>query len=67
MNSRPLARRLAPLAYVLVCAVLLAACGQKGPLYLPDQGASPVRVTPPADGAAAATPDRADEPRKQIH
>jgi predicted small lipoprotein YifL len=62
MISWHVLRRLAPLA----CALLLAACGQKGPLFLPDQGAAPVTVTPPA-GAPDATPDRSNEPRKQIH
>jgi predicted small lipoprotein YifL len=62
MISRHLAQRLAPLA----CALCLAACGQKGPLFLPDEGAAPVKVTPPAEGTAA-TPDRSDEARKHIH
>jgi predicted small lipoprotein YifL len=62
MNSRHVLRRIAPLA----CVLLLAACGQKGPLYLPDQGAAPVTVTPSASRPDA-TPDRSNEPRKQIH
>ena len=61
MNPRHTLRRLAPLA----CALWLAACGQKGPLYLPDQGAVKVTPTPAAD--APATPDRSTEPRKRIH
>jgi predicted small lipoprotein YifL len=36
----------------LVLALLLAACGQKGPLYLPDK--KPAAVTPPAAAPAAA-------------
>jgi predicted small lipoprotein YifL len=36
----------------LLLAVLLAGCGQKGPLYLPDK--KPAAVTPPAAAPAAA-------------
>ena len=55
-------RRAALLAMVL----LLAGCGQKGPLYLPDQ--KPAVVTPAAPPAAApATPPAANPtaPRKK--
>lgn len=52
---------------LLVLALLLAACGQKGPLYLPDKGSAPVRVTPPAPTAPGEEPDRSNEPRKLIH
>jgi predicted small lipoprotein YifL len=61
MNPRHTLRRLAPLA----CILLLAACGQKGPLYLPDESATKVAPAPAA--GAAGTPDRSNEPRKQIH
>ena len=61
MNPRRTLCRLPPLA----CVLLLVACGQKGPLYLPDQGAAKVAPAPPA--GAATTPDRSNEPRKQIH
>lgn len=42
--------------FILGVVLLLAACGQKGPLYLPDQ--KPAVVTSPAQPAAApaATP-----------
>jgi len=64
MELRQLVRRLAPLA----CALWLAACGQKGPLYLPD-GDMPQKVARPQPSAPAddATPDRSNEPRKHIH
>ena len=63
MELRPLALRLAPLALALI----LAACGQKGALYLPD-GDLPQKVERPDPAAgASATPDRSNEPRKQIH
>lgn len=69
-------RLLAPLACALLCA-----CGQKGPLYLPDEGTSAPRITvptgeaaspagapaPAADAQAPGSPDRPDEPRKRIH
>jgi predicted small lipoprotein YifL len=44
------------LASACVLALLLAGCGQKGPLYLPDK--KPAAVTPPAAAPAApgATP-----------
>jgi predicted small lipoprotein YifL len=61
MISRHLLRRLAPLAFALA----LAACGQKGALYLPD-GDMPQKVERPQP-APDATPDRSNEPRKHIH
>jgi predicted small lipoprotein YifL len=48
--------------------LLLTACGQKGPLFLPDPSASPVILTPaPQDAQTPPAPDRSEEPRKQIH
>lgn len=39
-----------PRAFLLACTlVLLAACGQKGPLQRPDDARQPVLVAPPAD------------------
>lgn len=38
----------------LACSALLAACGQRGALYLPDQEREPVATTSPAGGAAGA-------------
>ena len=55
---------------VLGCALLLAACGQKGALFLPDPGATPITTTPArADNGtdSTATPDRSNEARKRIH
>ncbi|MEY4761882.1 MAG: Prokaryotic lipoprotein-attachment site [Pseudomonadota bacterium] len=67
MNDRRLIRRLAPVAPALVLVLCLAACGQKGPLYLPD-GDMPQKVErTPADASAGNTPDRSNEPRKKIH
>jgi len=37
--------------FILICATLLCACGNKGPLYLPD-GKTPVEQTSPADADA---------------
>ena len=52
---------------LLAAVLLLAACGQKGALYLPDKGAAPVKATPSAPSAPGEEPDRSDEPRKRIH
>ena len=54
-----------PLPLTLACAALaglLAACGQTGPLYMPDEGVTtPVEIrTAPAEAAPAAPP--AEEP-----
>lgn len=47
-------------------ACLLAACGQTGPLYLPDEGiTTPVEITSapaPAPAAEPETPREDDEP-----
>jgi len=43
---------------LLIAAVLVGACGQKGPLYLPDQPADA-----PATAAADARPKPADPQR----
>lgn len=43
-------------AILIVALLLLTACGQKGPLYLPGHSKDtpwPVRTNPPATGAAA--------------
>lgn len=42
---------------------LLAACGQKGPLYLPDKAAQAVPATPQASPAPA---DPATTPRRRL-
>jgi predicted small lipoprotein YifL len=70
-----------PLALLLLTAATMNACGQKGPLYKPDDGIavapaasvpSPVVPAPAtsSDGTAApvtpASPDRSDEERKRI-
>ena len=54
------------IALTLLAAALLAACGQKGALYLPDRGAAPVTQSPPQASPDDA-PDRSNEPRKRIH
>ena len=42
---------------VLAAAALLAACGQTGALYLPDEGVTtPVEIRGPATAAPAPTP-----------
>jgi predicted small lipoprotein YifL len=61
-------------------SLLACACGQKGPLYQPDEGvevapalpaSAPAPATSPVDGVQApvtpGSPDRSDEPRKRIH
>jgi len=53
-----------PLPLTTACAILaclLAACGQTGPLYLPDEGVTtPVEIrTGPAQPAAPAAPEPA--------
>ena len=45
-------------------AVTLAACGQKGPLYLPDKGGSIV-TSPAPSGTPAAPPQSAPNPPPQ--
>jgi predicted small lipoprotein YifL len=54
-------------ALSLLATALLAACGQKGALYLPDKGAAPVAATPSAPDASGTQADRSNEPRKRIH
>jgi len=51
----------------LCCAILLAACGQTGALYLPDEGVeTPVEIrapaTTPATAPASTTPAPVPEP-----
>ncbi|PXX92826.1 hypothetical protein CR158_03785 [Halomonas heilongjiangensis] len=46
---RRLARTAAPLWLALMLGVALAGCGQKGPLYLPDDEAAAERYGAPAD------------------
>jgi DedD protein len=61
-------RRARAVAGAAALALLLAACGQKGPLYLPapQPQAVPPAATPPATTPPAATPpaDTAPQPRK---
>ena len=58
-----------PVVALLACAVaVLGGCGQKGPLYLPDQAGKvvtrPAQSTPPpADGQAPNTPQTVDSPQ----
>lgn len=64
-----MARRLLALSAL----ALLAACGQKGPLYLPDRRPQPVPAAPAPTAAPAQAPDARqatgndDEPRKSTH
>jgi predicted small lipoprotein YifL len=45
--------------FALPLLLALAACGQKGNLYLPDEGVTSVPVsTPPANDADADTPEK---------
>jgi len=59
----------APALMLLACAVaILAGCGQKGPLYLPDQAGEivtrPTQSTPPpVDSQAPNTPQTVDSPQ----
>ncbi|MDI5987185.1 lipoprotein [Halomonas sp. M4R5S39] len=46
---RRLARTAAPLWLALMLGAALAGCGQKGPLYLPDDEAAAERYGAPAD------------------
>jgi predicted small lipoprotein YifL len=53
---------------LLACAVAaLAGCGQKGPLYLPEQTGEivtrPAQTPPPPDGQAPNTPQTVDSPQ----
>ena len=51
------------LALTLSCAILLAACGQTGVLYLPDEGVeTPVEIRTPATAPASAPPAPVPEP-----
>ncbi|SEM79234.1 LPS translocon maturation chaperone LptM [Halomonas caseinilytica] len=51
------------LPILLLLAVLLAGCGQKGPLYQPDNEAAAERYAPPDESATerddTTTPERA--------
>ena len=66
MNStRSFARGMAArsvLAALLTAFVALAgtACGQRGPLYLPDSAPAPESVTPAEDAAPGKDPEAAD-------
>jgi predicted small lipoprotein YifL len=63
----------ARISLLLVAAALLAACGQTGPLYLPDRGGDVVtrpagQTPPPPDGGAArqpTSPEVAPQPSTQ--
>lgn len=51
---------------LLPLALLLSACGQKGPLYLPQEAAQPApRATAPAAGEAQTTQPPNEEPQKE--
>ncbi|MFC6634049.1 LPS translocon maturation chaperone LptM [Microbulbifer taiwanensis] len=53
---------------ILPLAVLLSACGQKGPLYLPQDPAAPAQpaaVAAPVSGTATTTGEEPEKPRAQ--
>lgn len=51
-----------PLSVCLMCALLaLGACGQKGPLYLPEDDPEPVEEPAPADETTSEEDDNDDE------
>jgi predicted small lipoprotein YifL len=62
------ARRPALPALLWVCAhvLLFAGCGQKGPLYLPEQTGEvvtrPTQTPPPETGGASSSPQSVDSP-----
>ncbi|MEQ1439271.1 lipoprotein [Fontimonas sp. SYSU GA230001] len=39
---------------LLLCTLLLAACGQAGPLYLPEQSAAPAATSAPTPSPSTA-------------
>lgn len=48
---------------IFSCCAALAACGQTGPLYLPDEGVeTPVEIRGPATPAPESAPAPAPEP-----
>jgi predicted small lipoprotein YifL len=60
------------IAFLTAAAALLAACGQTGPLYLPDRGGDVVtrpagEAPPPEDGATRqqGSPETAPQPSTQ--
>lgn len=57
--------RPAAIAGVLSLGLLLTACGQKGPLYLPDDKAAAERYGIPEQTQDAAQEDVADPPEQQ--
>lgn len=63
MNAR--LARFQFIAFLIAAALALSACGNKGPLVLPDEPdetAAPVEEAAPADTAPADDADSADEP-----
>jgi len=63
--AQPNAGGISRLVFLTACLVLMvAACGQKGPLYLPQKdagGASAAAASSPAEPAAGVTESPADE------
>jgi predicted small lipoprotein YifL len=59
MNGKHDRRRVAPglLAAILAGSLLIAACGQRGPLYLPQPPEPPRQPAPAAAPPAAVAPD----------
>ncbi len=50
-------------AVLCSAAIGLAACGQKGPLYLPDPNAPPAKKAPPRQSASPAAVPESAAPR----
>jgi len=55
--------------FLFACCTMLSACGQTGPLYLPDEGVeTPVEIrgpaTPSTEPAPAPAPEPDDEEKK---
>ncbi|WP_349254991.1 lipoprotein [Hydrogenophaga sp.] len=60
LGRRTLTRRVSGMLVALLAAAALAACGQKGPLYLPEPaGSATGQATPVPDGQTADRPPRA--------
>ncbi|WP_345549146.1 LPS translocon maturation chaperone LptM [Microbulbifer aestuariivivens] len=55
-----------PFAAILLAASLLGGCGQKGPLYLPQEAAVPAPVQAQSPAAASLPVTSAESPAQQL-